>query len=166
MAITCKPVHAVKVESSARKGLRWTPEDKDTLVYLFAAGFDLKVVCEVLERPFYGALVQLVDVGLVGVEIQGRYPFHFCHVQENGTRVPVNWRRYMKRSSPIIQTVTLIDGLPGEVFSDEQIFNRIASVESQIKKLQQIATPSVKIAAFITSLENSAKALAAYVDGR
>lgn len=166
MAITCKPVHAFKVEAAPRKGLRWTPEDKDTLVYLFAAGFELKVICEVLERPFYGALTQLVDVGLVGVEVQGRYPFHFCHVQQNGTRVPVNWRRYMKRSSPIIQTVTVIDGLPGEVFTDEQIFNRIASVEAQIKKLRQIETPSVKIAAFIKNLEDSAKALAAYVDGR
>lgn len=66
----------------------------------------------------------------------------------------------------LIETKTFIRGEDAINLTDNQIFDAIADIEKEIKKLREVGTASKKLDARIAELEASCKALAEYVDGR
>ena len=65
-----------------------------------------------------------------------------------------------------IETKTFIEGIDAANLSDEQVFKKIASLESSIKAWGAIENKPQKLNALIEQTKADINALVSYVDGR
>ncbi len=175
-------------------GTRWLEEHDALLRQHFAKGTTITLIARELGRTCSAILARMVgDRMLIRTEQFGyRYMYHVntdwfrknnlkCPYNLDGTvnhcdaLVPADPQPATKEATMsndtnitivTIETKTLINGVDGATLSDEQIFNRIAKIEAQIKAWAGIENKPKKLLAKIDEAKASIAALVSYVDGR
>lgn len=154
-----------------RHGKPWTEDELQRLAELFAQGNNLKQMTCALERPADGTISKLCHLGLIGYDsVRNRY-----EITQRGERAifinkpkeeTMNETKAPASASPVIETKIFIQGEDATYLSDEQIFNKIAKLESKVDDLKKIRNRPKKLQVQIDGLEADIVKLVEYVDTR
>jgi len=155
----------------ARHGKPWLEAEEQNLERLFRAGFQLKDLCEELQRPAAGALIRLCKLGLLRKEETGLYRYRYCYSASVEKQLDVQTQtqpttQEPKMAAPTIETKTFIAGKDAKNMSDSEIFALIAELESDVDKLSSIRNKPKKLVASIEKTQAEIAKLVEYVDGR
>lgn len=148
----------------ARYGLPWAPKEFENLRKLFEAGHPLRTICGVMQRPPAGIVTKLHHLKLVDYDtISGKYYYSLkketIMANEDNNCAKVS-------NTPNIEVKTFIGGEDAARMSDEQIFNKIASLEDQITKASRIMTRPKKLDKLVESIQADINKLVEFVDAR
>ena len=148
----------------ARYGLPWTPGEFENLRKLFETGHPLRTICGVMQRPPAGIVTKLHHLKLVDYDtISGKYYYSLkketIMANEDNSCAKVS-------KAPNIEVKTFIGGEDAARMSDEQIFNKIASLEDQITKASRIMTRPKKLDKLVESIQADINKLVEFVDAR
>ena len=155
----------------ARHGKPWLEAEEQTLERLFRAGFQLKQLCEELQRPAAGTLTRLCKLGLLRKEATGQYCYRYYYSASVEKQLDAQTQtqpttQEPKMTAPTIETKTFIAGKDAKNMSDSEIFALIAELESDVDKLSSIRNKPKKLVASIEKTQAEIAKLVEYVDGR
>jgi hypothetical protein len=157
---------------SARHGKPWLDTEEQNLERLFRAGYQLKDLCEELQRPAAGTLIRLCRLGLLRKEEdtgQYRYRYYYASSVEKQLDVQTQTQpttQETKMAAPTIETKTFIAGKDAKNMSDSEIFALIAELEAGVDKLSSIRNKPKKLVDSIEKTQAYIAKLVEYVDGR
>jgi hypothetical protein len=186
------PVYPVKWAENPdpfNHGKTWTSEHKQQLLDEFVKGTHLKELASMFGRKLDSIVAKLFDlkllirtqcsfasynyiyyVNLRFFEVKGLACPYLPNKAVPTTTLSQPKEATMSNDTNVtivtIETKTLINGVDGAELSDEQIFNRIAKIEAQIKTWASIENKPKKLLAKIDEAKASIAALVSYVDGR
>ena len=152
------------VDKTTRRfhGYPWTNEQYAELTKLFREGSCLQTMCEELERPANGVVPKLVYLNLIEFD-----PDKCCYFRIEKFDLPKQPKEpIMAKQEPTIETKTFISGEDAANMTDEQIFNKIASLEGQIAKWTGVKTRPNKLQKHLDQLQADIAKLVEYVDAR
>lgn len=148
-----------------RHGMPWAKEEHDSLLYLWDNSTLTPLeICDQLERPLAGIIPKLRDAGRIWACTNT--PNKWWHQPRNQRADQSTNHENTMSNTPTIETKTFIAGQDAANMSDVQIFAKIASIEQQIDKLEQIKAKPRKLVAAIEAMRKDVDALCEYVDGR
>lgn len=149
----------------ARHGQPWSREDHEQLRHLWEnTNLSVLQICDQLQRPLAGVIPKLRDAGCIWACTIT--PKKWWHQPRNQQADQSTNQENTMSNTPTIETKTFIAGQDAANMSDVQIFAKIASIEQQIDKLEQIKAKPRKLVAAIESMRKDVVALCEYVDGR
>ena len=148
----------------ARHGMTWDKDEVAKLLDLWDnTALDLLEICDVMERPVAGVIPKLRDNQRIWADA--------CHSDfywhnQRGQQINQSTNQENTMTAPTIETKTFIAGVDAATMSDTPIFRKIASIEQEIDKLDQIKRKPKKLVAAIETMRVDVVALCEYVDGR
>lgn len=155
----------------ARHGKPWLVAEEQNLERMFRAGFQLKQLCEELQRPAAGTLTRLCKLGLLLKEDTDQYYYRYYYSASVEKQLDVQTQTQPTTQEPkmaalTIETKTFIAGKDAKHMSDSEIFALIADLESDMDKLSSIRNKPKKLVAVIEKTQAEIAKLVEYVDGR
>ena len=147
----------------ARHGKPWSTDEIENMENLFKRGHSLAGLCELLQRPAAGVVPKLEQRGLI--QYSGDDSFYFNCVAEKDVK-PQTQPEPIMANAPTIETKTFIAGVDASTMSDEQIFKKIAMLESTMDSWATLKNRPTKLTKKLAEIEADIAALVAYVDGR
>ena len=151
----------------ARYGKPWLEAEEQNLECLLRAGFQLKQLCEALQRPAAGTLIRLCKLGLLRKEDTGQYYYSASVEKQLDVQTQTQpTAQETKMAAPTIETKTFIAGKDAKSMSDSEIFALIAELEADVDKLSLIRNKPKKLVASIEKTQAEIAKLVEYVDGR
>lgn len=149
----------------ARHGMPWTREELKRLESYFHEGFDLKDLCEALERPAKGVVPKLEQAGLI--QLDGGAGEYRRTVTVDRNVVNHTKETPMNVTGPItVETLTTVNGKDIRTLSDAQIYSLIASEEDEIDELSRIKRKPKRLQAEIARRQAGIDALVEYLDSQ
>lgn len=151
----------------ARYGLPWTENEFKALRRHFAEGYSLVRICNEMERPASGVATKLHHLKLVDYDsTSGRYYYPLKKETIMANEDNSCAKTSTPAKAPNIEVKVFIGGEDAARMSDEQIFNKIASLEDQITKASRILTRPKKLDKLVESIQADINKLVEFVDAR
>jgi len=149
----------------SRHGMPWDKDEVNKLLSLWdSTDFTLLQICEHMQRPVAGVLPKLRDAQRIWPDAFDHNKY--WHNQRGQQPDQTNLKDQTMSTAPTIETKTFIAGQDAANMSDAQVFAKIASIEQQIDKLEQIKHKPKKLVAAIEVMRSDVVALCEYVDSR
>lgn len=93
------------------------------------------------------------------------YPFYQIAITQSNAAFPPKNKTEESPMIPEIKTVTYVDGVDIKKMSDTQLFDRIATLEAEIGRLESIKSKPKKLISTIDELKAAIQAIVALMDG-
>lgn len=161
-------------ERRERHGYPWEKHEFDELRRLFRMETSLQYICSSMKRSAAGVLPKLKGLGLIAYSSSDDCYYRVTQPEPGASGAtnpnPETKEEIMLKinvpAAATIETKTFIAGVDASTLTDEQIFTRIAEIESQLRHYDTISTKPAKLVELMSRLKLDTAKLAAYVDGR
>lgn len=161
----------------ARRGLTWSDVECKRLKYLLSSDVTLDNICNILERSRLSIMSKTQALGLLSLHTYIQGPDRYFHTVPNeflekcptGPYQPITQPTEeitMTTPTPVIEVKTFIAGTDAANMTDMQIFQRIAKMEDDAARLEEIRVKPKKLIAHICTMREDILKLAEYVDNR
>jgi len=150
-----------------RYGLPWTTNELLDLEFYWREGDCVEHISKTMQRPIAGIMAKLAAKDYI-IRRDFKEFMYVDLVSNERVTKPLTQPQPTQETTIManIETKTFIDNQDASRLSDDEIFSKIAALETQINNLSAISNRPKKLDAKIAQLKRDIQSLVDYVDNR